>query len=298
MQTSLAYLNVSNDVTSKTPSLGPSVEYARSGPLPTPAHSAFPEYPRARSRNLGSLGPSQQSKSTAAKFYHIFLDLRAFVASPCSPGETAEIFFSLYNKNESRFVTEEFCAILNQNGVLARDPSAPIRTLFTDLAQSDVQDPIFLVARIVRNGALKIGTNMSSIVANDNNRRGSEILVRPEPSTSYSSTMGWSESQSPTSPVSGRGSMPLDAPAFFRRPFGCAVLELTELSKIAAEQGEVSSTREYTMPIFTPVNEQLFSMLHQDILASNSKEYEKSPRCVSLVFWIIRELISLPGPRC
>src|SRR6202034_140178 len=89
-----------------------------------------------------------------------------------------ELFFSLYNKTETRFVTEEFCAVLNHNGVLARDPSARIRTLFADLAQSDVQDPLYLVCRIVRNGALKIGSNMSSGVPADA-RRGSEASTKP-----------------------------------------------------------------------------------------------------------------------
>jgi dedicator of cytokinesis protein 3 len=214
---------------------------------------------------------------TTAKFYHIFLDLRAFVASPCSPGETAELFFSLYNKTEAQFVTEEFCVVLNHNGVLARDPSNRIRTLFTDLALSDVQDPIYLVCRIVRNGALKIGSNMSSGIPADGGRRGSETSVRLEPG----SPPGWTDpsvGHGFNSPVSGRGSLPSDSPVHFRRPFGCSVLELTQLGKMAAEHLDVSPTREHTMPIFIPTNEAIFSMLHQDIITHNVKEFEKSPR--------------------
>jgi hypothetical protein len=63
------------------------------------------------------------------------------------------------------------------------------------------------------------------------------------------------------------------------------VLELAQLSKMTAEESDISSTREHTMPIFTPTNEALFSMLHQDIIAGNSKEYEKSHRYV--VSWAI-----------
>jgi hypothetical protein len=69
-----------------------------------------------------------------------------------------------------------------------------------------------------------------------------------------------------------------DGVVTFRRPFGCAVLELTQLTKVATDPAEVSSTKEHSMPIFTPVNEATFSMLHQDIISGNSKEYEKSPR--------------------
>ena len=71
-----------------------------------------------------------------------------------------------------------------------------------------------------------------------------------------------------------------DPPQYFRRPFGCAVLQLTQLNVMAAEQSEISSTREHTMPIYVPTNETTFSMLHQDILNHNVREYEKSPRCV------------------
>lgn len=296
MQTSLAYLEVSYDSgnTVKPLTLGPVNDYI---PLPTPAHSAFPELPRIKnhSRSLGSLGPPQPSKQTSAKFYHIFLDVRAFVASPCSPGETAELFFSLYNKAEERFVTEDFCVVLNHNGVLARDPSARIRTLFSDLAQSDVQDPIYIVCRIVRNGALRIGTSMSSGVPSDGGRRESETSLRGEPGTP---TTAWGDSGTPNSgfvhntPISPRGSLTSETPVQFRRPFACAVLELTQLSRMAAEQTDVSPTREYTMPIFVPTNETLFSVLHQDIIANNVKEYQKSPRYVTLPdFLKIRQLI-------
>ena len=281
MQTSLAYSNFSGDSVNKPYTLGPNTDYVSVGPspTPTPAHSAFPEYPRVKaSRSGGSLDPSPTK--TSAKFYHIFLDLRAFVASPCSPGETAELFFSLYNKAEARFVTEEFCAILNHNGVLARDPSTRIRTLFTDLAQSDVQDPLYLVCRIVRNGSLKMSSNPSSTAFIDGARRGSETSLRGDSSPTDTSTVS---AFGPTTPISPRTFIPSDIPVQFRRPFGCAVLELTQLAQMASEQAEVSPAREHTMPIFTPTNEALFSMLHQDIIASNVKEFEKSPRYVLVV---------------
>jgi hypothetical protein len=72
----------------------------------------------------------------------------------------------------------------------------------------------------------------------------------------------------------------LDGCAALRRPFGCAVLELTQLTRVVSDPAEVSSTKEHTMPIFIPVNEATFSMLHQDIINNNSKEFEKSPRYV------------------
>lgn len=256
----------------KIPHYGGSIDYS-SAPNPVPlsasVHSAFPDLPRPRghSRFIGSLSPSTPSPPRA-KFYHVFLDLRAFVASPCAPGETAELYFSLYNKADARFVSEDFCAVLNHNGVLARDPSARIRTLFTDLVQSDAQDPIYLVCKIVRTGSLKMGSNMGPI-----SESGRATLIG---SNNYGNAALSSDAYSRNATS--------DTAQQFRRPFGCAVLELTQLNAMAAEQTEVSSTREHTMPIYVPANETTFAMLHQDILNHNVREYEKSPRFVCYSF--------------
>lgn len=287
MQTSLAYLDVSSDGV-RPYSLSPTADYVQVGPLPTPAHSAFPDLSyshHSRSHSQGYLVPTSPLKSPSAKFYHVFLDLRAFVASPCSPGETAELFFSLYKKQGTQFVTEEFCAILNHNGVLARNPSGRIRTLFTELAPSDIVDPIYLVCRIVRNGALKIGSNMSSGIP-DGSRRGSEASSRTENGNFWPSELN---NGHPTTSPGARGNFPSDSYAQFRRPFGCAVLELTQLSKIATEQSDVLPMREYTMPIFIPTNEVAFSMIHQNIINNNAKEFDKSVRYVIIACY--RELL-------
>ncbi|EIW83239.1 cytoplasmic protein [Coniophora puteana RWD-64-598 SS2] len=295
MQVSLAYMDVQPDNVANTSrqTIGQSIDHS-SHPVPTPAHPAFPDMTRSRitSRLVSTLNPYQQDKPTAIKFYHIFLDLRAFVASLCAPGETAELFFSIYKHTEARFVTEECCIILNHNGVLARDPNARIRSLFADIAQSDAQDPLYLVCKIVRSGALNMGRNMGSGAPSDmGSRRPSEFSIAEEPGM-----------QVPPTPPRGAGAYS-DQSQAFRRPFGCAVLELTQLTKMMAEGVDVTPTREYAMPIYVPTNEALFSMLHQDIIANNVKEYEKSSRAemlaVSLKVFhgdsptIIRENMSL-----
>jgi dedicator of cytokinesis protein 3 len=266
MQASLAYMDVSSAITADTPRLGASLDYIPMPPAqPTSPTSPLTEIGRARtlSKSLGSLARSSASQPKRPKFYHIFLDLRAFVASPCAPGETVELIFSLLNKNEVRFVSEEFCVVLNQNGVLARDPTARIRTLFTDITAADAQEPMYLVCYIVRNGAMKMGSSMASIL--EDSKRASEI-----------SSSNWSETPD------AHGRLQSDLPPQFRRPFGCAVLELSQLRRVAMEGLEISPTREHTMPIYVPVNEATFSMLHQDILYGRQREYEKSPRLVHL----------------
>ncbi|KAJ6499427.1 C2 domain in Dock180 and Zizimin proteins-domain-containing protein [Mycena sanguinolenta] len=264
MQTALAYVNVAYPDSALPHNIGPSPDFMV-GPLPTPGPSVFPESSYHKSRSL-SLGSPNDTRPATAKFFHIYLDLRAFVASPCAPGETAELFFSLY-KHSGQFVTEEFCAILNHNGVLARDPTKRIRTLFTDLSFSDVQDPMYLVCRIVRSGALKLGNSGPS-----DGRRGSDGFgLRSEPGA----PTGWSDPSTPTSPR-GNGMVEVTSP--FRRPFGCAVLELSQLARMAAEDADVTPAREHQMQIFTPTNEASFSMIHQNIISKNTKEFEKTSR--------------------
>jgi len=94
MQTSLAYMNVLADNSSKL-TIGPT-DYPNI-PVPTPAHSAFPDIPRNKtiSRHVGSLGPYHPEKPTAAKFYHISLDLRAFVPSLCTRRDCRTLLFGL-----------------------------------------------------------------------------------------------------------------------------------------------------------------------------------------------------------
>jgi dedicator of cytokinesis protein 3 len=235
--------------------------------------------------------------AASAKFFHIYLDLQAFVASPCSPGETAELYFSLYNKPDARFLTEEFCVVLNHNGALARANGGgadgkigiggsgggsiaglgKIRTLFTDLGAHDIQESIYLVCRIVRNGSMKMsGISSSSGFPGNVPRRGSEAQL---------GTVSEHEgSGGPNGYVNGSGSGTPFGAQFevpgqtYRRPFGCAVLELTQLSKWSVDRAEASLAKEHTLPIFVPVREVTFSTLHQAIIASDTAEFEKSPR--------------------
>ena len=245
------------------------------GSLPSPLTPNPSESTRLRSipRGHGSFSVPTPTPSGKARFYHVYLDIRAFVASPCSPGELAELYFSLYNKNDGKFLTEEFSAHLNHNGVLARDPTARIKTLFTDLVQSDVQDPIYLVCRIVRNGAMKMSSSPGSDFGSG--RRGSDASFRDGPDRNSSS---WDPSTSSLALPTNGTRASVGEISSYRRPFGCAVIELSQLTQLAQENLDISATREHSMPIYVPTSETIFSVLHQDIIMGNCKEYEKSPR--------------------
>lgn len=209
--------------------------------------------------------------STGVKYFHVYLDVRAFVASPCAPGETAELYFSLYNKADSRFLTEEFCVVLNNNGVPARESEGRLgkmRALFTELSQHDMQD-LNVVCRIVRNGAMRLSEGQRNSLSPNTHFNDS--------ASAHSVDVGDSGS-----PHHGSRTTRMATDRTFRRPFGCAVLELGQHHQFSTDVASSSSMREHVMPIFVPVAEAAFSTLHQDIIASRIKEFEKSPRAEML----------------
>ena len=99
----------------RLPQANGSIDYFAPAPTPIPlsasVHSTFPKLPRPRghSRLISSLSPMAPTQQRS-KLYYVFLSMRAFVALPCASGETAELYFSLYNKADARFISEEFCA--------------------------------------------------------------------------------------------------------------------------------------------------------------------------------------------
>ncbi|SOV06607.1 related to dedicator of cytokinesis protein 3 [Ustilago sp. UG-2017a] len=221
---------------------------------------------RGRLNSIVSTNAHGADQLAAAKYFHVFLDLRAFVATPCTAGETVELYFSLYNRAESRFLTEEFCVILNHRGVPVKDSGGQLgkmRALFTELSASDMQG-LNIVCRIVRNGGMRVG----DIKATPLGAAGQDQLY-DRPNSFADPSIGNTPSYR-AKRMTGDHS--------FRRPFGCAVLELGQHHHFQTDVACSSTMREHTMPIFIPVNEAAFSTLHQEIIASRTRGFEKSPR--------------------
>lgn len=262
--------------------------------VPPPVRALDPTASPTTSRRLSNstlLAPAPPSDpeptpaQARAKFYHVFLDVRAFVANPCAPGETAELYFSLFSKTDARYVTEEFCIILNHNGAPTHESEGrfdQLRTLFIDLSQHDVQDQIFLVCRIIKNGNIKLTAPTGTPSTSPNASRGTFLLP---PTAGQSETASFDSSAASNTGVdfglgTRGGMLTVDNSGrqSYRRPFGCAVLEISQFNKSTSREGDSSSPEEHHMPIFTPMNESNFSTLHEDIIASRIKEIEKSPR--------------------
>lgn len=283
--------------------------------------------------------PSFSAPGTGArpKFYHVMLDVKSFLASPCTPGETIELYFSLYSKSDSRFLTEEFCVILNHLGLPVRSKSdqslsdrsgasgavdemihkptsanlVSLRTMFKDLSQHDVQDSIFLVCRLVKNGLMKSSPPAQSSSAQPGGLQESTSNSLLSPSVYVgdfnAGTHLFDETTSPTPEAGGAAPHQYALPdsngeysgmtfnhsrlggQSIRRPFGCAVVEISSFSSTSnAMLGSSSVAKlacggnsgvlespvsQYSMNIFSPVNEASFPTLHEDIIASRVKEF-------------------------
>lgn len=282
LQSALAYVdhdslnNVSSSITSNIFSI--MSQASSTGLLSTPLSVTAGKRGLTRQASINiaqrqTEAPFSAESKSDIKYFHVYLDLRAFVASPCQLGEHAELYFSLYNKAESRFLTEEFCVILNHQGVpLRNDKLGKLCALFSDLSANDMHD-LNVVCRIVRNGSMRSSstdnqkTAISDTIDNALNVSTSNVDSVQEGSTGYRSSRMVSSHT-------------------FRRPFGCAVVELGQNHSFDSETSSSSVLQEHTMPIFVPVNEATFSTLHQDIIASRLREFEKSPRADSLAIGV------------
>jgi dedicator of cytokinesis protein 3 len=233
--------------------------------------------------------------TTRKTSYHLVLDVHAFIANPCRQGETAELFFSLYNHAESRFITEEFCLVLNHLGSPSRDSEqrlGRLRTLFADLKKEDLGSSVYLVCRLVRNGAFKMRNDAATDSAPGGSSRWdhgqsfahgqaySELYVGSAASLadgatddSFSITSGFDGHRTATVETFTTASI-VDGRPTFRRPLGCAVVALPQLTRLLSE----TSGAEISIPIYIPKDESAFATLHENIIENRMKDVLVSPR--------------------
>ncbi|GAA6011108.1 hypothetical protein JCM11491_006730, partial [Sporobolomyces phaffii] len=253
----------------------------------SPSAKAVPGFaePLEESSPFSAAAPS----SPASRLQQVFVDFRGLAATVATPGETVELYLSLFNQSEAQFVTEDFCLVLDHNGVPARPESlSRMSTLFRDLGPHDVQDQLYLVCRIVKNGAAVKSSSgatasatrtppmshRSTFISSSPGPRSDSASI-PETSSVYSLNGGndveriGTANEMLSTDASGRPTC--------RRPFGCAVLEISQFNR-PRRKARSGTPVEHRMPIFVPTNEASFSTLHEHIIASRVQEFEKNPR--------------------
>jgi dedicator of cytokinesis protein 3 len=242
---------------------------------------------------------------------HLFINMRAFVGSICSSAhEGVELMFALYVRHERHFISEFFLVELNHNGVPAgprpEDLLGRIKTLFTDLTARDVADEVYLICRIFRIGEAKDvlrPETANSSTSSDKQSRASMLFDMARPGSSgrlHKSTSsiirskGSRVSQIFTRSTSPDGQNPpnpslknaqsvgnlsnvktngLSKGRSYRKPFGCAVLDLSKLlQETSVTVNPSDAGTEHVMPIFVPAQENDFHQLHEHIIESKTNK--------------------------
>jgi dedicator of cytokinesis protein 3 len=118
----------------------------------------------------------------------------------------------------------------------------------------------------------------SGNLLNDIGRSGTSLSeTATDDSFSVTSGFGGHRTTTVETSLTTSGSL-LDGRPMFRRPLGCAVLELPGLAKLTS--GGDGGGLEYNMPIYVPVEEAGFAGLHEDIIEKRSRAYIKSSKWV------------------
>ena len=226
--------------------------------------------------------------------------------------EGVELMFALYARHEHHFLSEFFLVKLNHNGVPAgprpEDLVGRIQTLFTDLTSRDIAEEIYLVCRIfrtgeakdvLRSGAVSTTTSVSKDIARqsvsiDINRPGSSgtnrlqkstpSLIRPKGSRV---SQIFSRSTSPEAPPSPNPGLKTTLSTgdlssskvngvikgpIYRKPFGCAVLDLSKTLQESPTSNSQDSGTDHVMPIFIASQEHDFYQLHERIIESKTNK--------------------------
>jgi dedicator of cytokinesis protein 3 len=210
--------------------------------------------------------------------------------------------FALYARHEHQFLTEFFLVKLNHNGVPAgpkpEDLVGRIQTLFTELTSRDVAEEIYLVCRIFKVGeardVMRPGT--ANTTSSSSRERGSLLFDMSRPGSPGGNRLQKTSSgirqkgsrvsqmfNRATSPDGQNGYQPARTGGFtaakvngvhkgpmYRRPFGCAVLDLSHLLQDSSSLSENGT--DHVMPIFVPIQEPEFQLLHERIIDSKTNK--------------------------
>nr|KAJ3418921.1 hypothetical protein HK105_007663 [Polyrhizophydium stewartii] len=184
--------------------------------------------------------------------FHIYMELKACVAPLCEAGETAELFFCIYDASSKRAISEEFLVRINSHGMPADDSLSAASagagtlllpaTVFADISSRDVQQSLLLACRVVRVS--------SSVIANAEPSFGSAFKFGRKFGGSSSNKVaadnGPAADESHMLSLVGHDSI--------RRVVGIAFLGIADLLKTAVDSNPVPKER--SMQILIPATQQ------------------------------------------
>uniref|UniRef100_A0A7N6BZU2 Dedicator of cytokinesis 5 n=1 Tax=Anabas testudineus TaxID=64144 RepID=A0A7N6BZU2_ANATE len=104
---------------------------------------------------LQNLEMRRQSVFSMVHTYSVFMNLRNFV---CNIGEDAELLMSLYDPDQSEFISENFLVRWDSTGMPKEiEKLNNLPALFTDLSSNDLmRQRLYLVCQIIRVGSMEL----------------------------------------------------------------------------------------------------------------------------------------------
>ncbi|XP_062843151.1 dedicator of cytokinesis protein 3 isoform X2 [Trichomycterus rosablanca] len=154
--------------------------------------------------------------------HHLFVNLKSFTYNTI--GEDTDIFFSLYDLREGKYISEKFMVRLNKNGG-PKNPEKIDRlcALFTDLSNKDMKRDLYIVAQVIRTGRMLL---------NDSKKGPPHV--------------------------------------HYRRPYGCAVLAMSDVLHTISELKE---EKDFVLKVYTCNNENEWYQIHENIIRKSSTKY-------------------------
>ncbi|XP_050737688.1 dedicator of cytokinesis protein 3-like isoform X3 [Eriocheir sinensis] len=135
-------------------------------------HAQSAEASQAHSQGLGTLAKKKEKRKVLS--HHLFFCMRDF---SYHLGEDAEVFFSLYDSQKGKFISERFLVKLSKEGFSNYVEKIHSNcTIFTDLGSGDLISDLYIVAHVVRVGRMLFSESVKKI-SSHNYRRPYGVAV-------------------------------------------------------------------------------------------------------------------------
>ncbi|KAK4293650.1 hypothetical protein Pmani_033668 [Petrolisthes manimaculis] len=137
-------------------------------------HVQSAEASQAHSQGLGTLAKKKERRKALS--HHLFFCMRDF---SYHLGEDVEVFFSLYDANKFRFISERFLVKLSKEGFSNYVEKIHSNcTIFTDLGSGDLTSDLYIVAHVVRVGRMLFSESVKKLSSHNYRRPYGVALFR------------------------------------------------------------------------------------------------------------------------
>ncbi|XP_071543136.1 dedicator of cytokinesis protein 3 isoform X3 [Panulirus ornatus] len=137
-------------------------------------HVQSAEASQAHPQGLGTLAKKKERRKVLS--HHLFFCMRDF---SYHLGEDAEVYFSLYDAQKGKFISERFLVRLSKEGFSNYVEKIHSNcTIFTDLGSGDLVSDLYIVAHVVRVGRMLFSESVKKLSSHNYRRPYGVALFR------------------------------------------------------------------------------------------------------------------------